>query len=536
MAGALKDLVRSYLDLRWHLDPVSATQAGVRAYDDRYGRYGPETLVPHLAAFRALAAALEESTGPTLDEEIDRTALLNDIRVTVSRFEKERPQTKNPQFWLEHAFGGLYYLLARRDRPTAHRAASLLSRLEDLPRFLEDARSALTEPVRIFVATALDVIAAGRELVRLAAEAAGQTVAADRVDAVRAGAEAALESFTRDLKAWQAKASDGFAVGVEQFDYRLHYEYALNDTAPMLWRYGKSLEEEIERDLAGRAKRFDSGRPWAEIIHRLRENHPPADQLVAVYKGAMERARQFVIDRKLAAVPAEPLEVIPTPEFLRPMVPFAAYDAPGPYSSDRTGWFYVTPPDPKLPPEARDRILSDHCEYEVGATALHEGYPGHHLQIATAQAQPSEVRRILWTPLTGEGWALYCEDMMAEEGFYRTEEDRLFQRLHLLWRAVRIVVDVGLHTRGMTYEEAVEYMVTRLAIGRANAEAEVRRYCATPTYQLCYAVGRRELLSLRDAYKRAKGSAFSLSGFHSDVLRFGAMPVALIRWGLGLGG
>jgi uncharacterized protein (DUF885 family) len=180
-------------------------------------------------------------------------------------------------------------------------------------------------------------------------------------------------------------------------------------------------------------------------------------------------------------------------------------------------------------------VLQDHCRHEFAATALHEGYPGHHLQIGHALNLSSETRRNIWSPLTVEGWALYCEDLMAEQGFYRTDEERLFQRMHLLWRAVRVLLDVGLHTRGMTIDQAIDMLVSRLHIERANAEAEVRRYCAWPTYQLCYATGRRELLQLRDDYRATKGEAYSLRAFHDAVLSYGGLPVALTRWGLSLG-
>jgi uncharacterized protein (DUF885 family) len=195
----------------------------------------------------------------------------------------------------------------------------------------------------------------------------------------------------------------------------------------------------------------------------------------------------------------------------------------------------VTVPDERLPAEQQERILRDHCRYELAATALHEGYPGHHLQLAMAKDLDSDVRKNLWTPLTVEGWALYCEDMMAEQGFYETEEEMFFQRVHLLWRAERILLDVGLHTRGMTPEQAVDQMVRDLHIERSNAETEVRRYCAWPAYQVCYAVGRRELLRLRDDFRAARGKSFNLRMFHDAVLPYGGLPVTLIRWGLGLG-
>src|SRR4029077_19558424 len=257
-------------------------------------------------------------------------------------------------------------------------------------------------------------------------------------------------------------------------------------------------------------------------------------ELVSIYAQAMERARQFVEAKGLVPIPDASLEVAVTPDFLRPLIPFAAYDSPGTYSPDRTGWFYVTPPDPGLSAAQQARMLRDHCRWEVSATAIHEGYPGHHLQIAYAQAQASPIRKLIATPLTQEGWALYCEELMAEQGFYDTEEERFFQRIHLLWRTMRVLLDVGLHTRGMTYQQGVDQLVDAVDVDRTNAEAEVRRYCAWPAYQICYAVGRRELLALREDFKQAQGAEYTVRRFHDAVLPYGGLPISLIRWGLGL--
>ena len=534
---AFRDVERSYFDLRWHFDPVAASQAGVFAHDHRYGRYSPDALRPHLVALKALGNALEEAGADALEEEIDRTALLNEVRVTLHRFEKERPQVKNPEFWISHLLGGLHHLLLRRDRSPDARAAALGARLEDVPGLLQDARATLTEPVRLHAETALRMAEAGLVLIREIPGAASAEVpaASERLAAAADAAVAALTDFTRDLERWSETGSDLFAVGEDAFNFRLHYDHALRDTAPELWRYGHGLKDEIVRDLGERAKQLDGRRPWPEVADRLRKDHPAADALVPAYAREMERARAFVAARGLAAIPDAPLNVVPTPAFLRPIIPFAAYDSPGAYSPDRNGWFYVTIPNPQLPADQRERMLRDHCRHELAATALHEGYPGHHLHLVTAQQQASDVRKILWTPLTVEGWALYCEDMMGEEGFYATEEERFFQRVHLLWRAMRVLLDVGLHTRGMTYEQGVQTMVDELHVDRANAEAEVRRYCAEPAYPLSYAVGRRELLRLRDAFKAARGSTFSLRGFHDAILPYGGLPVSLIRWGLDLG-
>src|SRR6266550_3841389 len=126
----------------------------------------PAALKPHLAALRSLASALEESNATDLEEEIDRTALLNEIRVMLRRFEKLKPQSKNPEFWLSHLLGGLHHLLLSSDRTPAEKAAAAIGRLEDIPDFLDDFKATLEEPVRVFVETAMRMTEGGRLLVK----------------------------------------------------------------------------------------------------------------------------------------------------------------------------------------------------------------------------------------------------------------------------------------------------------------------------------------------------------------------------------
>jgi len=533
--GSFRELERSYFDLRWHLDPVVATLSGLTEYDDRFGRYSPESLAPHIAALKSLALSFEEVGVDGLEAEIDRTALLNDIRVTIWQFEQDRPQSKNPEFWLTHLFSGLHGLLRRSDRGSAPNAAAMAGRLEGVPALLDDARATLVQPVRMFAETALQMCPGGLLLMREIKAEYADSPGGDRVAAATELAGAALAAFEHDLDRWEESGIDHFALGETGFNFLLHYQHALRDTAPELWRYGLRLKDEIIADLASRAERLSGSTDWAALVERLRGEHPTSQTLVETYAREMERAREFVAARGIAPVPAVPLDVIATPEFMRPLIPFAAYDSPGPYSADPRGLFYVTVPDAGLAEAARERVLRDHSTHEIAATSLHEGYPGHHLHLVLAQSNPSETRKNVYTPLTLEGWALYCEEMMADEGFYESEAELLFQRVHLLWRAMRIVLDVGLHTRGMSVDEAVGLMVDVVHMDRANAEAEVSRYCATPGYQICYAVGRRELLRLRDDCRAARGTDYTLRGFHDSVLAYGGLPVTLMRWGMGLG-
>jgi len=534
---SVDDLCRSYLDLKYHFDPAAASSAGLVAHDGRLGSFDVASVGEHVAALRSVAGAVEELDVEGLQEEIDRTALLGELRGTIFRFEHEAPHRRNPVFWVNHLFQGLYAVLSRSNGAAGGRAPAALARLRAIPAFLDAARASLDEPPSVFVDSALTMLGGGGELVvqlagTLTAEAPGLQ---DDFHAATGASLEALKRFGTALRGEIEPSADphAFAIGDQQFARRLHFDHAITSGAPELWRYGLRLQEETTAQLATLAAELGA-RPWHDLVNDLRNDAPEPAELLGVYQEELRRARGFVEERNLVAVPAAPVEVVPTPSFLASLVPFAAYEPPPIYLGSQRGRFYVTRPDPSLPPELVAQQRRGHCRHAIAAMVGHEAYPGHHLQLVTAQGLSSEVRRHLWTPVMVEGWALYCEQLLGEAGYYRTPEQRIFQLVNLLWRAIRVVLDVGLHTRGMTPGEAVDYMVEHLPIDRRNAEAEVRRYCAWPTYQLCYAVGRRELLRLRDDYRDAAGDGYAPRRFHDTLLGYGGLPVSLARWGMDL--
>ena len=138
--ASVDDLCRSYLDLKYHFDPASASAAGLVSHDSRFGRFDSGTTREYLSALRAVAGAVEELESDDLQAEIDRTALLGEIRSAIFRLEHERPNVRNPAYWLSHVFQGLYAMLARRNGAMADRAPAALERLRAVPGFLDAAR------------------------------------------------------------------------------------------------------------------------------------------------------------------------------------------------------------------------------------------------------------------------------------------------------------------------------------------------------------------------------------------------------------
>ena len=239
----------------------------------------------------------------------------------------------------------------------------------------------------------------------------------------------------------------------------------------------------------------------------------------------MHRARAHLIERDLVTVPAdERIDVIETPEYLRNVIPFAAYFEPATFDRDPKGIYIVTPSvggDPNA--------MREHNFASISNTSIHEAYPGHHLQLDTARRHPSLTRLLADAPEFTEGWGMYSELMMREHGFDDDPRFRVVMHTDAIWRACRIILDVRMHRGEVTLGEAVDFIVEHTSFERANAAAEARWYTYRPTYPLSYLLGRTLLLKLRGDEQARLGDAFSLKGFHDTLLRNGSLPISFHR-------
>jgi uncharacterized protein (DUF885 family) len=524
----LADVLEGYLDLRWRINPVEGTYVGRHEFDSELPHFDPASLREYAAAMRAYMSSLEEAEAESLDDEIDRTASLHAARHDLLVLEREKPHARNPSHALLHALNGIHLLLVRDSDDATHRSAALIARIQALPRFLDEAAAALTEPRAVFFDTARAMIAGGASLLRDGLAGAGlPAVNPIALVAARDAAVDALHRYGDALALMEPSPDAASGIGRELFDLKLHTAHMIRENADELLRFGERLRTDAIVELERLAGELHPKVPWRDVVRMLRQDTPTRETAIDEYRGAMRAAHEFTVERALVTVPDGELVVAPTPDFLRALIPFAAYQGPAAFDGDARGTFFVT-----LPRAGEPWRL--HCRAELPSTALHEGVPGHHLQIVTASRLPRTVRRVLSSPAAQEGWALYCENLMAEQGFITDPAARFFQVHHLLWRALRVILDVSLHTKGMTVDTAATILRDELSLDEGAARAEAVRYCAFPTYQLCYALGRRDILRLRDDAREARGAMFSLRAFHDELLCYGALPTPLARWGMGL--
>jgi hypothetical protein len=521
---ALDQLCESYLDLGRHFDPAAASAAGFVSADPRLGEFHGEAMRQHVAAFRALAGAVEELEVVALEDEIDRTALLETIRVGVDRLEQERPHVRDPGFWLLHLVQALAALLLRSEGDPAERAYAAAQRIGAIPAFLDQARATLRRPPAILVDEALTLLGPVGELLLETARQLGPD-APGGAEALTPVLGAALEALARFGAALRDRIEPdpdlrSFALGEERLERRLHHEYAIAAGAAELWRYAAKLAEEVEAELTRRAVGMAPGRPWRELVLELEQ--AGVGDVPRAYDEEMARARGFLRERDVVPLPDRSLPVVETPPWLRFLIPAAARQPgpPLPLTSEPRLW---------VTPGAQSR-------FAIPLVAAHEVVPGREVQLAPAAGASSLVRRELHSRVATEGWALYAEGLMAEIGFFRDPEVELLRLARLLGAAVGLALDLGLHARGMTPVEGVALLTARLPIARRTAEAEVRRACVRPGRSLAAAAGRRDLLALRARFGAGPEAAVALRDFHATLFRYGALPPGLAGWGMGLTG
>jgi len=537
----LDALVDRYIETTVEDDPVHATYLGIHDHDGEFAAYDAGAIAERRDHSAALLRDLEglPAEGLTPDEQIDRAALASRLRTDLFEHDELGVYQRDPTVYLMTALSGCHMLIARDFAPVEDRARSFASRLERVADVLTSMRRNLIRPPTVFAESGAEMAAAGAAFVKTVTPRLADAAPPIRpvLERGMAAAGEAFESAAEYLRERVHDRARPFEIGRERYDWLLRESHLLAFGSDELRAMGVAAVRDTRARMKELAAEIGPDKDWLEILEDLKADHPTREGLREFYASSMERARDFTVEQDLVTVPAgEQIEVIDTPAFLRGIIPYAAYLPPGPFEKDQRGLFYVTPVDESLSEDDQERQLRGHSVHAIPVVALHEGYPGHHLQLVRANASPRKVRRVLWNNVFCEGWALYCEEMMRERGFYSDVRTRLGQLKETLWRAARVIVDVDLQRGDMTYEEAIDFMVEEVRLERVNATAEVKRYTAHPTQPSSYMIGKRAILAIRKAFEAREGAAFDLKRFHDSLLDLGSIQPSLVRTALGLGG
>ncbi len=325
----------------------------------------------------------------------------------------------------------------------------------------------------------------------------------------------------------------GRPVGAREMEFRIRHQHLIERSLSDLVVMGQNHLRRIQREMESVARSLVPGATADEVWETLSRDHPSAEHLPEVAQKEMESALALILDQDLMTIvePHRHAETVVTTGRTNQTYPFGGYGGTRRDGDRWVGRYLVSPPTDQMSPEERGERLRGNNLYWTRVVAVHEIWPGHHLQGLVAREKASPLRRRYHSTVMSEGWGLYSEQLMYEQGHF-DRKTRMAQLKMQAWRAARVVIDIRLQTGEMGFGDAVSYLVREVGLTRENSEAEVRRYLGNPTRPLSYFVGFLQLMELREAVQAAEGDAFDLKRFHDRVLSYGTIPVVLIRHGL----
>jgi len=514
---------------RMRLEPEIASFVGVHDHDGRLPGVSREAIEERVDFWRATIGEMDRFSADDLSPShaLDRDLLVHEGRLALHELTERRTWAGRSNAAGEIG-DALFPLFTRDFAPFPERLERITERLEGAPALLNDARARISDPVALWIQIDLEsgeslpsfldvILAAARS------ERCPEPILA-RLNAAVTATRRALEEHDDWLRtAVLPRASAEWRAGPEQFEEIVRLRELTADGDEIL-AVGEQILADERAARVAICQELDPMLSPEEVADQVKNDHPATfGEALEEYRRSMAAARRFVIDHDLATMPADDsLVVIETPAYLRHLIPFAAYYDPPRFDPRPTGTYIVTPP-------ATPEMMREHCYASISNTSVHEAYPGHHLQLASARTNPSLVRVISTAAEFTEGWAFYCERTMKEQGFDDTPKHRYIQHTDAIWRATRIVLDVKLHRGEIGFDDAVEFLVAQTGFERPAALAEVKRYTSTPSYQLSYLFGRHLIDRLKSDVQRAQGAGFSLKGFHDTLIYGGNMPASYAR-------
>lgn len=534
-------LVDDFLANEWELSPVTASFLGMTQFDEKLDDMSADAFRRRDSdAAEWLSKFENASTDLAFDDEIDRQLAISTLkgRLIGADWQVWR---RDPTTYSGTILNSLFYLFLNRLLPTEDLVDAAVARLEQVPQALEQARGnldpALAAP--LIVERGAGSARAGGQYVRSMLVDEGETDSQrDRLRAAGAIAGEAFDEYVAFLEGLQAQAKGTWVYGEERYSRQLREREALSFDARSLREMGQAEYDRLDTEMKQLCLDARGTDDWRAVLHEANEDHPPTEEAMRrTYADWTEKSRVFLAKTGLVTLPdGESCSVDPSPVFTRPLIAVASYSGPPAYSDRRSGHFFV-PIAPEGTSEAEiQKRLASNSYSSIPTVTVHEAYPGHHWHITWSKIHAPKLRLVLGTPYFSEGWALYAERAMREQGFF---EDPIQELQHLeatIFRAARIVVDTSLHMGEMDYEQGVEFMTTKTPLSEPTARAEVGRYCSWPTQASAYLTGCLEILRIRGRFFEARGQAGVaprdvpievMREFHDRIAATGRMPVGL---------
>ena len=548
------DLSKRWLEGYLQLSPVGATQIGDHRYDGELDDYSEAGRAKALDFSKKMLAELEAMDLKTLSREnqVDASVLRNQLRYDIWTWEQLQSWAWDPQIYNAVAGGALYTLVARDFAPWPERLKNATLRMEKIPALFEQARQNLV-PARVPDIHAQTVAKQNAGVIGIvdgmmmahADELQGED--RKRFDAAVAGLRKAVDEQQKWLDGTLVPNAKGdFRIGQKLYDEKLAFaldspmtradiraraEAELKRVRAEMYQVARGVLKD-KRDAAEMpdAPSHEQEQKTIEAALELAyAERPKREDVVETAKREMALATDFVKAKDLITLPDSPVKIILMPEFQRG-VSVAYCDSPGPLDKGLDTFYAVSPIPDEWKPDQVTSFLKEYNTRSIAELGVHEAMPGHYVQIWHSNKYPSILRAVLSSGSFVEGWAVYAEKVMADEGFL--DHDPLYRLVQLKWYLRSIanaILDQSIHVDGMSQQDAMKLMMEGTFQQEREAAGKWTRARLGSTQLPTYFVGVQEHLDLRKAYEAKMGDKFNLKQYHDQELSYGSPPVRYVR-------
>jgi uncharacterized protein (DUF885 family) len=540
--AAFEKLADDYLTgyLAWR--PENGVALGYHQYDGKVTDLSKESLGKELGRLKDYDQKLTATDTAALStkEFYDFRILQSAIKNEIFTFEDMGTYDRNPMTYAGAVDVSIY--IKRDFAPLEDRVKSIIAIEKNAPNVFAAAKANLKDTLPLpYVQTAIEIAKGSADFLggdlKVALKDFKNDTLMQAFNKANKTAIDAINGFAAYLqKEKLPKANNKYAIGEDSYKKMLLYSEGITLSPEKILAIGLSELKKEQATFNAAAKTINPNKKPVDVYHDLQKDHPTADNLIPDVKKNVEAIRKFLTDKSIVSMPdTVNLKVQETPQYAR-ATSTASNDDPGPFETKATeAFYYITPVDAKWTPKQKEDWLRQFDYYTTDNVTIHEAYPGHYTQfLHLNSSSATRIEKIFGSYAYIEGWAHYCEKMMADEGYGHNGDTvlaakyRLAQSGDALLRLCRLCVSVKTHCQGMSLKDGTQFFIDNWYQGEKPSSQEALRGTFDPGY-LFYTIGKLEILKLRDDYKKQEGANFSLKKFHDEVLNHGMPQIRLLR-------
>ena len=547
MDKKLNNYFHDYLETQFRHQPLEATQLGDHRFDSLLDDLSREALAVRRArdveALEALPRQIDYAQ-LSRSSQIDYEIFRHDLTRSIWEAENLHPFEDDPRVYGSYISDSVYSLLTQSTLPKETNIANCLARMEQIPRVVAAAKDNLRHPARPLLETAIrqnqgSIAFYEKDIF----EYAGKT---PRLAALKASAQrvaACLKEYQGFLeKDLLPRATGDWRLGRDKFCRKFELDMDANLTADQVLAEAQAEFDRVQRDMyvvarqlwsafyPGRALPPDDAAGRREtiqrVLDRIGEDHGGPETLTRDVRKAVTQIKRFISERDLLRLPEpDSCRVVEMPEFQRGNST-AYMNSPPPLDPKALGYYAVSPPPKDWSAQRVKSYLEEYNRYMLQILTIHEAYPGHYVQFEYSNRNPSSIRRVLQSGVFIEGWAVYTEQTMLDEGYGRGDLALRLTQLKFYLRAIaNTILDHQMHCAEMTDDEALRFLTEQAYQSEGEARMKIIRAKQSAVQLSTYFVGRMAHYRLRQAVERELGAEFNLGRYHEAVLAHGPVPV-----------